>query len=172
MARVLNVGYPPSHTTAVRFIGKQDEEESNKGFQQSPSPSSAAFSKLFYCSLNDSFPYHTFQPIRCGNGNFRFLMKYQEWWRSYVSWGKMAKWSLFFNSYTATIIFVRTHIVTMFVIIFAFVQQCTTTRGLKIMLKFLRYSGIFLCLKFISVIIFAFVQRCAATHGLKILLKF
>ena len=32
-------------------------------------PSSAAFSKLFYCSLNDSFPYHTFQHIRGGNHN-------------------------------------------------------------------------------------------------------
>ena len=129
-------GRSPSHTTAVRFIGKQDEEESNKGFHQSPSPSSAAFSKLFYCSLNDSFPYHTFQPIRCGNDNFRFFYEISRVMAKLCVLGKNGKMVSFFQLPYCNSIFVRTHPVKMFVIIFVIVQQCATTHGLKILLKF------------------------------------
>ena len=136
MARALNVGDPPPIPLQCVLLANWMRRSLTKVSNRAHPPSSAAFSKLFYCSLNDSFPYHTFQPIRCGNDNFRFFYEISRVMAKLCVLGKNGKMVSFFQLPYCNSIFVRTHPVKMFVIIFVIVQQCATTHGLKILLKF------------------------------------
>ena len=128
-------------------------------------PSSAAFSKLFYCSLNDSFPYHTFQHIRGGN----HIVCCYEISRVRAKLGVIVPGKTgiimlsLFNILATTRALFRRLTLSLCLSSYCLCPAVRNHTWIENIVEILKIIGIFLCLKSISVNIFAFVQRCATT---------